>query len=70
VSERETGKIVTVSTRGFAFLESQWPDAPNIFVHLKEFRKSQLAEPKVGDRFSYVVTIGDRGPVATELEAA
>jgi cold shock CspA family protein len=69
VTAKPTGHVVTVnSDRGFCFIQ---PDssADNVFAHFKEFKKSRLADPMVGMRYSFNISAEPRGPRAVDLEA-
>ena len=69
VTAKITGQVVTVnSDRGFCFIR---PDSSTeaVFAHFSSFKKSLLADPRVGMRYSFSITQEQRGPRAVDLEA-
>ena len=61
---------MTVSPRGCASLEPDDPGHPNVFVHFFQFKEKGLAQPRIGNPYSYAIKQGQNGPMAIDLALA
>lgn len=64
-----TGKIKTLTDRGFGFIAREG-EAKDLFFHSKELKGVMFDELKVGDEMSFEVTDGPKGPAATNVQRA
>ena len=64
-----TGTIKTLTDRGFGFI-SREGEAKDLFFHSKELSGVTFDELKVGDKVSFEVVDGDKGPAATNVSRA
>ncbi len=64
-----TGTIKTLTDRGFGFI-SREGEAKDLFFHSKELNGVTFDELKVGDKVTFEVTQGDKGPAATGVSRA
>lgn len=60
------GTIKTLTERGFGFI-SREGEAKDLFFHSKELRGVAYDELKVGDRVSFEVIDGEKGPAAVNV---
>jgi CspA family cold shock protein len=60
------GTIKTLTERGFGFI-SREGEAKDLFFHSKELKGVTYDELKVGDRVSFEVIDGDKGPAAVNV---
>ena len=63
------GTIKTLTDRGFGFI-SREGEAKDLFFHSKELSGVTFDELKVGDKVTFEVTQGDKGPAATNVARA
>lgn len=63
------GTIKTLTDRGFGFI-SRPGEQRDLFFHSKELKGVAFEELKVGDKVSFNVTQGAKGPAATEVSRA
>ena len=63
------GTIKTLTDRGFGFI-SRDGEAKDLFFHSKELNGVTFDELKVGDKVTFTVTQGDKGPAATNVSRA
>ncbi|MGN6311280.1 MAG: cold shock domain-containing protein [Xanthobacteraceae bacterium] len=64
---RNTGQIrFWDAARGFGFL-TRHGDQADVFVHSKEFARSRLNSPKVGDHYSFNLKIAGQTVQACDL---
>lgn len=54
--------------RGYAFFRAD--HGIDLFVHYKDFERAGMAEPKVGQRYSFDIEEGPRGLRATNIAGA
>ena len=64
-----TGTIKTLTDRGFGFI-SREGEVKDLFFHSKELSGVTFDELKVGDKVSFEVVDGDKGPAATNVSRA
>ncbi len=64
-----TGTIKTLTDRGFGFI-SRDGEAKDLFFHSKELKGVMFEELKVGDKVTFTVVQGDKGPAATGVSRA
>ena len=63
---REVGEIMSLQ-QGFGFIRSiQYPN--NVFFHWSAVTNRDFLELERGQKVSFVAEIGEKGPVAKELE--
>lgn len=60
------GTIKTLTERGFGFI-SREGEAKDLFFHSKELKGVAYDELKVGDRVTFEVIDGDKGPAAVNV---
>ncbi len=63
------GTIKTLTERGFGFI-SREGEAKDLFFHSKELKGVAYDELKVGDRVTFEVIDGDKGPAAVNVARA
>ncbi|MEK7390923.1 MAG: cold shock domain-containing protein [Patescibacteria group bacterium] len=63
------GTIKTLTDRGFGFI-SRDGEAKDLFFHSKELNGVTFDELKVGDKVTFTVVQGDKGPAATNVARA
>lgn len=63
------GTIKTLTDRGFGFI-SRDGEAKDLFFHSKELNGVTFDELKVGDKVTFTVVQGDKGPAATNVSRA
>ena len=64
--EREFGTVKWFnSQKGFGFIERQ--GGPDVFVHHSEIQAEGYRELREGERVSFVVTQGQKGPQASQV---
>lgn len=69
MAERETGTVKWFnSEKGYGFIERD--GGPDVFVHYSEIRMSGFKVLEEGQRVSFEVTQGQKGPQAQEVEPA
>ena len=64
-----TGTIKTLKDRGFGFIAREG-EAKDLFFHAKELNGVTFDELRVGDRVSFEVVQGDKGPSAVNVSRA
>ena len=62
----ETGTIARVTDRGFGFITREGEDK-DLFFHSNELVDIQFDDLKEGDKVTFEVTQGDKGPSATKV---
>ena len=62
-----TGTIKTLTQKGFGFIAREG-EAKDLFFHSKELVGVTYDELKVGDKVSFEVTQGEKGPAAVKVE--
>lgn len=62
------GTIKTLTDRGFGFISREGED--DLFFHSNELQGVTFDELKVGDKVSFEVTSGAKGPAATGVTRA
>ena len=60
------GTIKTLTERGFGFISREGEDK-DLFFHSKELKGVTYDELKVGDRVSFEVINGEKGPAAVNV---
>ena len=60
------GTIKTVTDRGFGFI-SREGEVKDLFFHSKELKGVTYAELKEGDKVSFEVAEGEKGPAAVNV---
>ena len=63
------GTIKTLTDRGFGFI-SREGETKDLFFHSKELNGVTFDELKVGDKVTFTVVQGDKGPAATNVARA
>jgi CspA family cold shock protein len=63
------GTIKTLTERGFGFI-SREGEAKDLFFHQTELKGVTYEELKVGDKVTFDVTNGEKGPAATNVSRA
>ncbi|MDD4989507.1 MAG: cold shock domain-containing protein [Candidatus Pacebacteria bacterium] len=62
----QTGTIKTLTQKGFGFI-SREGEAKDLFFHSKELKGVTFDELREGDKVSFEVTQGEKGPAATNV---
>ena len=63
------GTVKTKTDRGFGFIARE-NEAKDLFFHAKELNGITFDELRVGDRVSFEVVQGDKGPSAVNVSRA
>ncbi len=63
------GTIKTLTDRGFGFIAREG-EARDLFFHSKELKGVNFDDLKVGDKVTFEVSEGDKGPAATNVSRA
>ncbi|MDO8557023.1 MAG: cold shock domain-containing protein [Candidatus Jorgensenbacteria bacterium] len=63
------GTIKTLTDRGFGFI-SREGETKDLFFHSKELKGVTFDELKVGDKVTFEVVNGEKGPNATNVSRA
>ena len=63
------GTIKTLTDRGFGFITREG-EAKDLFFHSKDLVGVQFDGLKVGDKVTFEVTQGEKGPAATKVSLA
>lgn len=67
MSDRENGKVKWFNdAKGFGFIERE--SGPDVFVHFKNIQASGFKSLTEGDKVSFRVTQGQKGPQAEEVQ--
>lgn len=64
-----TGTIKTLTDRGYGFI-SREGETKDLFFHSKELQGVTYDELKVGDKVTFEVVEGEKGPAATNVSRA
>ncbi len=64
-----TGTIKTINERGYGFITREG-ETRDLFFHSKELKGVAFDDLKVGDKVTFMVTQGEKGPSATEVSRA
>lgn len=64
-----TGTIKTLTPKGFGFI-SRDGEAKDLFFHSKELKGVTFDELKVGDKVTFEIVDGPKGPAATNVARA
>ena len=64
-----TGTIKTLTERGFGFI-SREGETKDLFFHSKELQGVTFDQLKVGDKVTFEVVDGEKGPAATNVSRA
>jgi CspA family cold shock protein len=68
MSERITGTVKWFNeTKGFGFIERE--NGPDVFVHYSAIQSKGFRKLVEGQRVSFVIEDGPKGPQAAEVEA-
>ena len=62
-----TGTIKTLTQKGFGFIAREG-ETKDLFFHSKELVGVTYDELKVGDKVSFEVTQGEKGPAAVKVQ--
>lgn len=62
-----TGTIKTLTPRGFGFIAREG-EAKDLFFHSKELKGVTYDELKVGDKVTFEVVEGEKGPAAVGVQ--
>ncbi len=62
----QTGTIKTLTERGFGFIAREG-EAKDLFFHSKELVGVTFDELRVGDKVSFEITQGEKGPAAVKV---
>ncbi|OGF63046.1 cold-shock protein [Candidatus Giovannonibacteria bacterium RIFCSPHIGHO2_01_FULL_45_33] len=60
------GTIKTLTPKGFGFIAREG-ETKDLFFHSKELKGVTYDELKVGDKVTFEVTQGEKGPAATNV---
>jgi CspA family cold shock protein len=63
------GTIKTLTEKGFGFI-SREGEEKDLFFHSNELKGVTYAELKVGDKVTFEVVEGEKGPAATNVSRA
>ena len=63
-----TGTIKTLTDKGFGFITREDGAAKDLFFHSNDLKGVAYNELKVGDKVSFEVVEGDKGPSAKNVE--
>ncbi len=63
------GTIKTLTEKGFGFIFREG-EAKDLFFHSNELNGVTFDELKVGDRVTFTVVQGEKGPAATKVSRA
>lgn len=63
------GTIKTLTEKGFGFI-SREGEAKDLFFHSKELKGVTYDQLKVGDKVTFEVTQGEKGPAAVNVQLA
>lgn len=61
-----SGTIKTLTDRGFGFI-SREGETKDLFFHSKELKGVTFDELKVGDKVTFEIVEGEKGPAATNV---
>ena len=61
------GTIKTLTPKGFGFIAREG-ETKDLFFHSKELKGVTYDELKVGDKVSFEVTQGEKGPAAVNVQ--
>jgi CspA family cold shock protein len=64
-----TGTIKTLTQKGFGFIAREG-EVKDLFFHSKELQGVTFDELKVGDKVTFEVVQGEKGPAATNVSRA
>jgi CspA family cold shock protein len=64
-----TGKIKTLTDRGFGFIAREG-EVKDLFFHSKDLKGIAFDDLKVGDEVTFEVVQGEKGPSAKEVARA
>ena len=64
-----TGTIKTLTEKGFGFI-SREGEEKDLFFHSNELKGVEFNELKVGDKVTFDVVEGEKGPAATNVTRA
>ncbi len=63
----QSGTVVKeFAARGFFFIQPDEGDE-QVFLHISQVKASGMNEPKIGDRVSFDIELGAKGPKAVDL---
>jgi len=65
----EEGKIARLTDRGFGFI-SREGEEKDLFFHSSDLKNIEFNDLKEGDKVTFEVTEGDKGPRATDVSRA
>ena len=64
--QMENGTIKTLTPRGFGFITREG-ETKDLFFHSKDLQGVTFEELKVGDKVTFKVVEGEKGPAAVEV---
>lgn len=65
----EEGKIARLTDRGFGFI-SREGEEKDLFFHSSDLKNIEFNDLKEGDKVTFEVTEGEKGPRATDVSRA
>jgi len=65
----EEGKIARLTDRGFGFI-SREGEEKDLFFHSSDLKNIEFNDLKEGDKVTFEVTEGEKGPCATNVNRA
>jgi len=69
MSDRENGKVKWFNdAKGFGFIERE--NGPDVFVHFRSIEGSGFKSLNEGDKVTFTVTQGQKGPQAEKVQKA
>ena len=66
VSGQEEGTIVGLTDKGFGFIRREGQDK-DLFFHMNELKNVQFDELRQGDKVTFEVGEGPKGPIAVNV---
>lgn len=64
------GTIARVTDRGFGFITPEGDSEKDIFFHANELQNVQFNDLREGDKVTFELTEGDKGPNAVNVNKA
>lgn len=64
--DRETGKIVRLTDKGYGFISREGEDK-DLFFHANELEGVDFDDLREGEPVEFLVTVSDKGPNAVEV---
>lgn len=61
------GTIARVTDRGFGFITPEGDSEKDVFFHANELQNAQFNDLREGDKVTFEITEGDKGPNAVNV---